>query len=975
MSKDEELPTAIEDEETELDTSAKGAKKKKKKKKRQDTAEHDDPEESHHDHGEPDLVEEELTSKKKKKKKKRLDESEAEIEAEDDGDAADEEAISKKKKKKKTKLVDDEMEADVPEDDESTIRKKKKKKKQQQSDGMDEEVEGETALVDEEEVASKKKKKQKHQRLDENIDMGGEAALMVEEATRKKKKKKKKEQLLEEQELEEQQQLPDPADDDDDIASTKKKKTEAPADDEDESTISKNKKTKKKHSDVEANDEAMDASSSSKKKKKKKVAAMDEQSEVATSPETETPTEPPAVASSSKPGAYAESSEADSTGKKGKRRATSSAIPGAHAEQGRPPRPSKMTVVAAAGISSTIKASHRDLDNSANLVQRERAAADPLEELPGARPGLADRAKSKQLGAKSSRSMGDGSRAKSKRFSKDAPTAATTSTTSSSSSGVNRKQSSTRLSLRTLETAKLEEDSRIRATDAKSKTRQNSRRATKLGAGGGKSSAKLSSRCGRDGKAAAADVDLEAGLRHANVGPPGASRSNYDTVDTSSRDQNQPERGEEHLVQAILVEEDSEPFIAAAIQVDKTKEDSSSKPIYEHKHFSVIVGAICCLLLIIVIVIAVAVATSLGGGSNNAGGATGSAVLFTPTLAPTGISPDFDLTRKYFESSGIVDEENWNRLYNETSPYYKALHWIVYTDQRKPGAQRIEQRYLLALLYYSTSQDGPWLACNPPQLVNTDSTCIHKKYRLQGGGNGGGGGGGGNSNGPDSGDSPDGPGGGGPRGGLPRPGGRLLQGSYDDEASVRWLSQLDECFWAGIQCAGPAKNEVAELNLEHYQLSGTLPPEIGKIPLRHIDIRGNRIRGGIPSSIRKWTKMRKMWLKENKLEGTLPNGICNLITLDELEVSENRLQGQLPTCINQLTRLQQLALNENRFSGQIPELEALNNLDKAEFDGNQFTGSIPQSFCNLELQRLTADTCANDNPRVQCDCCTHGNRC
>jgi hypothetical protein len=50
-----------------------------------------------------------------------------------------------------------------------------------------------------------------------------------------------------------------------------------------------------------------------------------------------------------------------------------------------------------------------------------------------------------------------------------------------------------------------------------------------------------------------------------------------------------------------------------------------------------------------------------------------------------------------------------------TTPLYHALHWILDHDPRHidPDDPFLNQRFLLALFYFSTSQEGPWLSCNP----------------------------------------------------------------------------------------------------------------------------------------------------------------------------------------------------------------------------------------------------------------------
>ena len=51
----------------------------------------------------------------------------------------------------------------------------------------------------------------------------------------------------------------------------------------------------------------------------------------------------------------------------------------------------------------------------------------------------------------------------------------------------------------------------------------------------------------------------------------------------------------------------------------------------------------------------------------------------------------------------------------------QALEWILYQDARqlKANASEFVSRYALALLYYTTTEQGPWNYCNPNQTIQT----------------------------------------------------------------------------------------------------------------------------------------------------------------------------------------------------------------------------------------------------------------
>jgi hypothetical protein len=95
-------------------------------------------------------------------------------------------------------------------------------------------------------------------------------------------------------------------------------------------------------------------------------------------------------------------------------------------------------------------------------------------------------------------------------------------------------------------------------------------------------------------------------------------------------------------------------------------------------------------------------------------------------------------------------------LEESTSPYNKALHWITLRDPKElhPKDTHFYQRYILAYLYFATTEKHPWDTCNPPTDEEDDScTSI-----------------------------------------------RFFEDDTDPVPGYRWLSSVDECLWAGVDC-------------------------------------------------------------------------------------------------------------------------------------------------------------------------------
>ena len=140
-------------------------------------------------------------------------------------------------------------------------------------------------------------------------------------------------------------------------------------------------------------------------------------------------------------------------------------------------------------------------------------------------------------------------------------------------------------------------------------------------------------------------------------------------------------------------------------------------------------------------------------------------------------------------------------------------------------------------------------------------------------------------------------------------------------------------------------------------VSGTLPPEYGKLPkLQVLYLRHNSISGTLPQDFGAHGglgSVRFMSLHGNLFSGTLPPSIGGLTELTSLELGGESLSGTLPTTLGLLSKLQFLHLNDNRFSGSLPtELGLLNELETFDAYNNQFDGAMPSELGQLINLRL-----------------------
>ena len=143
-------------------------------------------------------------------------------------------------------------------------------------------------------------------------------------------------------------------------------------------------------------------------------------------------------------------------------------------------------------------------------------------------------------------------------------------------------------------------------------------------------------------------------------------------------------------------------------------------------------------------------------------------------------------------------------------------------------------------------------------------------------------------------------------------------------------------------------DNTTELDLSQNQLTGPIPPEIGRLTnLTQLYLTDNQLTGPIPPEIGNLTNLEKLYLFLNQLTGEIPSEIGNLTNLTELGLEHNQLTGSIPPEIWNLTNLTWLILSSNELTGEIPsEIGNLTNLTHLYLSNNQLTGIIPDEICN-----------------------------
>jgi hypothetical protein len=266
----------------------------------------------------------------------------------------------------------------------------------------------------------------------------------------------------------------------------------------------------------------------------------------------------------------------------------------------------------------------------------------------------------------------------------------------------------------------------------------------------------------KDGQHLQGDLKaLEVSYKDLTAAPRGRN-NNYDGIGGPNHHNSCSLDPTENLTVAVAVEEeDVDKFLASAVEYDP----DSKPPIYKNRRFrwySTLMG-----VLLFAMICGLVFGFILGkddyqaGTSNDQdGGATSAPTTYRASL---GIQQTIEL---------VIPS---HKLNDPSTSHYRALQWILHEDPKAlgPDDPTLTQRFILALFYFETSEESPWYYCAPPDLsIGEDpEICFVRQYSI----------------------------------GL---------GSDLIYSSKRWLSDDDECIWAGIDCNDV--DQIIEINLRKY---------------------------------------------------------------------------------------------------------------------------------------------------------------
>jgi hypothetical protein len=142
------------------------------------------------------------------------------------------------------------------------------------------------------------------------------------------------------------------------------------------------------------------------------------------------------------------------------------------------------------------------------------------------------------------------------------------------------------------------------------------------------------------------------------------------------------------------------------------------------------------------------------------------------------------------------------------------------------------------------------------------------------------------------------------------------------------------CLWYGITCHPDGTQQyVTGIDLANNTLIGYFPPELAHLTdLTSLKLDNNRIGGVIPTDIgRLKNTLTSLDLDNNEMGGSLPDSLYDLLELERLDLNSNKFQGELSSNIGLMTNLIHIQLQDNLLDGSLPsELGNLGKLSKCQ---------------------------------------------
>ncbi|XP_022760824.1 putative receptor-like protein kinase At3g47110 [Durio zibethinus] len=188
-----------------------------------------------------------------------------------------------------------------------------------------------------------------------------------------------------------------------------------------------------------------------------------------------------------------------------------------------------------------------------------------------------------------------------------------------------------------------------------------------------------------------------------------------------------------------------------------------------------------------------------------------------------------------------------------------------------------------------------------------------------------------------------------------------------------WNNTVYYCQWYGVSC-GSRRQRVTQLVLESQHLTGSISPSIGNFSfLKVLNLKNNSFIHEIPQEIGRLRRLRIYHLAANSIGGEIPRNkwenltfVRERIIFGETFSTFKKLVGVIPETLGQLKRLTFFSVGLNNFSGTVPSSFCnLSNIRTFDIGDNYLEGSRGANDlnfpCSLTNARMLRRLSINEN--------------
>ncbi|CAL4986233.1 unnamed protein product [Urochloa decumbens] len=191
--------------------------------------------------------------------------------------------------------------------------------------------------------------------------------------------------------------------------------------------------------------------------------------------------------------------------------------------------------------------------------------------------------------------------------------------------------------------------------------------------------------------------------------------------------------------------------------------------------------------------------------------------------------------------------------------------------------------------------------------------------------------------------------------------GNLLSGALPRAFSpaLRTVDLSHNGFSGGIPPSLLQLRELRTLVLSHNNLAGGIPGGLVRSPLVHLDLRGNRLSGGVPLLP---STLVYLSLAGNRLSGRVGGVIRRLNRLAFLDLGRNWFSGEVPGELFAF-RIRYLQLRNNAFSGELRPAGRVPAGATVDLSHNALSGRVPAELAGAGEVYLNGNRLGGEVPR------------